>query len=194
VAENGINVCVLGQMDKVTRVIMFDLNAKRPVQLSKVSDLKVLAEAGLEFIDKADGIRNDCAIIHMHHHNSELALGDDHLEVDSLVHTALSEPKGLEHTRKLLVPMVTRLLKPVEYLDKVQNVHAGIRGFVAQEMLYVEDFIVLELAIEVCTLDIYLVHLEAKTVGHCNDSTHGRKFGHQCISVIIVNTADLAEC
>jgi len=185
VAENGVNVHALGQMDKATRAITFDLNAKHPVQLSKVSDLEVLAEAGLEFIDEVDGICDDCAIIHVYYHNGELALGNNHLEVDSLVYTTLREPEGLEHAGKLLVPTATRLLEPIKCLDKAQNTRTGIRGFVAQGILHVEDFVVLEFAIQVCTLDINLVHLEAEAVGHHNNSTHGRKLGYQHISVII---------
>jgi len=120
-AKDGINVCALRQVDKAARVIVFDLNAEHPVQLSKVGDLEVLAEAGLEFLGEVDGVCDDCAIVHMHHHNGKLALGDDHLEVDGLVHTALHEPKGLEDAGELLVPMATRLLEPIKGLDKAQN-------------------------------------------------------------------------
>ena len=70
---------------------------------------------------------------------------------------------------------------------------AGIEGLVAQGMLHVKDLMILELAVEICTLDVYLVHLEAKAVGHCNDSVHGHKLRHQHICVIIVNATDLAE-
>ena len=191
--KDGVNVRVLRQVDEAAGAIVFDLNAKHPVQLSKVGDLEVLAEASLEFLDEADGVRDDCAIVHMHHHNGELALGDNHLEVDGLVHTALREPEGLEDAGELLVPMATRLLEPVKGLDKVQNARAGVRRLVAQGMLHVEDLVVLELAIQVCTLDVYLVHLKAKAVGHCNDGACGCKLGHQRICVVVVNAANLAE-
>jgi hypothetical protein len=124
-------------VDEAARAIAFDLNTKHPVQLSKVCDLEVLAEASLEFIDEADGVCNDHAIIHMHHHNGEFALGDDDLEVNGLVHTALHEPERLEDAGELLVPMMTRLLEPIKGLDKVQDAHASIRGLVAQGMLHV---------------------------------------------------------
>ena len=60
-------------------------------------------------------------------------------------------------------------------------------------MLHVKDLIILELAVEICTLDVYLMHLEAKAVGYCDDSMHGHKLGHWCICVVIVDTTDLAE-
>ena len=74
-AANSFNVHALRQVDKAARAIMFDLNTKHPVQLSKVSDLEVLAEANLEFNDKVGVVHDDHAIVHMHHHNSEFALG-----------------------------------------------------------------------------------------------------------------------
>ena len=120
-------------------------------------------------------------------------LADDDLEINGLVHTTLYEPKGLEDTGELLVPTVTRLLELIKGLDEVQDVHASIEGLVAQGMLHVEDLIVLELAVEICTLDVYLVHLEAEVVGHCDDSVCGHKLGHQHICVIMVNATDLAE-
>ena len=116
---NGFNVCMLRQVDKAARVITFDLNTEHPVQLSKVSDLEMLAEAGLEFNNKAGVVHDNCAIIHMHHHDGEFALIDNNLEVNGLVHTTLHEPEGLEDTGELLVPMATRLLEPIKGLDKV---------------------------------------------------------------------------
>ena len=193
IAANGFNVCVLRQVDEVAGAITFDLNTEYPVQLSKVSDLKVLAEAGLEFNDEAGVVYDDRAIVHMYHHDGESALADNNLEVNGLVHTALHEPKGLEDAGELLVPMATRLLEPIKGLDKAQNTCAGIEGLVARGMLHVEDLIVLELTVEVCTLDVYLVHLKAEVVGHCDDSVHGCKLGHWRICVIIVDAADLAE-
>ena len=192
-AANGFDVCALRQVDKAAGAITFDLNTKHPVQLSKVSDLEVLAEADPEFNNKAGVIHNDHAIIHMHHHNGEFALADDDLEINGLVHTTLYELEGLEDTGELLVPMVTRLLEPIKGLDKVQDMCASIEGLVARGMLHVEDLIVLELAVKICTLDVYLVHLEAEVVGHCDDGACGHKLGHQLICVIIVDTADLAE-
>jgi hypothetical protein len=124
-------------VDEAAGAIAFDLNTEHPVQLSKVCDLEVLAKAGLEFIDEADGVCDDHAIIHMHHYNGEFALGDDDLEVNGLVHTALHEPKGLEDAGELLVPMMTRLLEPIKGLDEVQDTYAGIGGLVAQGMLHV---------------------------------------------------------
>ena len=123
---NGFNVCALRQVDKAARVIAFDLNTKHPVQLSKVSDLEVLAEASLEFNNKAGVVRDDRAIVHMHHHDGEFALIDNNLEVNGLVHTTLHEPEGLEDTGELLVPMATRLLEPIKGLDKVQDTCAGV--------------------------------------------------------------------
>jgi hypothetical protein len=135
--EDGFDVRTLGQVDEVARAIAFDLNTKHPVQLSKVCDLKVLAEAGLEFIDEADDVCNDRAIVHMHHHNGEFALGDNDLEVNGLVHTALHEPEGLEDTGELLVPMMTRLLEPIKGLDEAQDACAGVGGLVAWGMLHI---------------------------------------------------------
>ena len=191
--KDGFNVCALRQVDEAARVIVFDLNAEHPVQCSKVSDLKVLAEAGLEFIDKVDGVCNNRAIVHMHHHNGEFALGDNNLEVNGLVHATLHEPKGLEDAGELLVPAAARLLEPIKGLNEAQYTHAGIRGLVAWGTLHIQDLVVLELAIEICTFDVYLVHLEAKVVGHGNDGAHGRKLGHWRICVIVVDATDLAE-
>ena len=67
-AANGFNVRMLRQVDEVAGAITFDLNTEHPVQLSKVSDLKVLAEAGLEFNDEVGVVYDDRAIVHMYHH------------------------------------------------------------------------------------------------------------------------------
>ena len=77
---------------------MLDFNAEHPVQLSEVSDLEVHAQAGLEFLDEADGGGDDRAIVHMHHDDCKVALCGDGSEVNSLVYSTLLEPKGIKNT------------------------------------------------------------------------------------------------
>src|SRR5438105_4971180 len=151
-------------MDNLARAIAFDLNAEHPVQLSKISDLKMLTEAGLEFLNKSDGGGNNRAVIHMDYHDSELTFDNDSSEVNGLIDGTLLESKLDEDTCKLLVPPAARLLKPIEGLDEVQNVRACIRNLVAQGMVHVEDLVVIKFPIEISTFDINLVHLHAKVI------------------------------
>ena len=58
-AEDCVDVCALGQEVDAAWAIAFDLDAEHPVQFSKVHDLEVLVEAGLEFLDEADGGGSD---------------------------------------------------------------------------------------------------------------------------------------
>ena len=85
------------------------------------------------------------------------------------------------------------LLEPVEGFDEAQDARACIRGLVARRVLHVKDHVVIEFPIEIGTLDVYLVHLHVEAVGHHDDGVHGCEFGHRCIRVVIVNTANLAE-
>jgi hypothetical protein len=192
-AEDGIDICLLGEMHSMTHTIMFDLDAEHLVELTKVSDLDMCAEPSLEFLNKIDGGGNNCIIANVHNHNNELALELDHFEVDGLVNSTLLKAKGDEDARKLLVSVVARLFKAIEHFDKAQDACAGIGVFVARRMLHVQHLILIEFTVEICTLDVNLVHLYAKAISHCDDSVCGCKFSHWHIHVIVVNAADLAE-
>src|SRR6266403_4971587 len=60
-------------------------------------------------------------------------------------------------------------------------------------MLHVQDLVVLQLAVQVRSLDVYLVQLKIKTVSHCNDGSGGWQPGYRCVSVVIIDLVDLAE-
>jgi hypothetical protein len=160
-------------VDNLAGVIVFDLNAKHPVQLSEISDLEMLTEAGLEFLNKSDGGGNNQAVIHMDYHNSELAFDNDGSEVNGLIHSALLESKLDKDTCKFLVPLAARLLKPIKGLDEAQNMYACIRNLVAWGMVHVEDLIVVEFPVEISTFDINLVHLHAQAICYCYNGTCG---------------------
>ena len=93
VAKNCVNVCVLGYVDDLAGAIAFDLDAQHPVQLSEICDFEVHVEAGLEFLDKADSSGDDCAIVHMDYHDSELTLDNNDSKINCLIHSALPESK-----------------------------------------------------------------------------------------------------
>jgi hypothetical protein len=136
-AEDGINICLLEEMHGMTHAITFDLDAEHPVQLTKVSDLDMCVEPGLEFLNETDGGGDDCTIVNVHDHDNKLALKLDHFEVDGLVNSTLLEAKGDEDAGKLLVPVAARLFEAIECFDEVQDAHAGVGVFVARRMLHV---------------------------------------------------------
>jgi hypothetical protein len=60
-------------------------------------------------------------------------------------------------------------------------------------MLHIQHLILIEFAVEVCILDINLVHLYTKVIDHHNDSICEHKFSHWHVYIVIVNAADLAK-
>ena len=63
------------------------------MQLSEISDLEVLTEADLEFLNESDSGGDDRAIVHMDYHDRELAFDKDDSVINSLIHGALLESK-----------------------------------------------------------------------------------------------------
>ena len=124
--ENGVDVCPLGKVHGAARAVAFDFDAEHPIPLAEVSNLNMLAKAGLEVLNEADSGGDDHAIVHMHHDDGQLALVHDHLEIDGLVNSALLETEGDEDAGQLLIPAAARLLEAVECFDEAQNARAGV--------------------------------------------------------------------
>ena len=85
------------------------------------------------------------------------------------------------------------MLEPIKGFDKAQNTHACIGSLVAQRVMHVEDLLVVEFPVEISTFDVNLVHLHVETIGHCNDGACQCKFGYWCVSVVVVDTTNLAS-
>jgi len=68
-----------------------------------------------------------------------------------------------------------------------------ITGLIAWWMHYVQDCILIQDSIQVCTFDIQLVKHQSKLVSHGNYGSGGCHFGHRCVGVIVVNSPYLTE-
>ncbi len=98
-------------MDGAGLLIAPHLDAKHPVQFTKVSDLDMAAQSCLEVLNEVCHAGGDGAVVDMHSDNYEvLILGNEFIE-DGLVHSRLIKAKGKENQMKLLVPGCTACLR-----------------------------------------------------------------------------------
>ena len=84
-SQDGIDVCMLGQMNGVSLMILLDLDFKHPVKLTKIGDFDMLPKAGLEVLNKAEEACGNDAVVDMHCDNCKLILGLVMLVKDCLI-------------------------------------------------------------------------------------------------------------
>src|SRR5712672_3917947 len=96
VAQDRVEVCMLGEMDGACFMISVHLDPEHPVELSKIGNLDMLPQTILEVHNKLRGAGSDGTVIHMHSNHSGHTCGCVSLEKDCLVDLALSEAQGSE--------------------------------------------------------------------------------------------------
>jgi hypothetical protein len=78
-------------VDGTSLAVILDLDAKHPMQLTKVHNLDMLMQAGLELLNEVDIGGSDGAVIDMHSSDGELTLAYINLEENSFIDQASFE-------------------------------------------------------------------------------------------------------
>ena len=171
---------------------MLDLDTKQPVQLAEICDLDMLVEPSLECVNGKGVAGCNRAVAHMHSDDDNRVWGLGVFVENSLIDFALLEAKGSEDLSEFLVPASTSLFEPVQGLAKVQNVSRVVLA-ISRGVTHMQYLLGCELTVQVHTLDVDLVQLKPKTIGHGNDCTRSWKSCDWGIGIKVINTLDLAE-
>ena len=135
------------------------LNPKQPVELAQISDLDVLPDVALKLINFIQGLGSDGAIVNMDNVNDELT-GHPASEVNGLVNRTLGKTQLINKDHhQSLVPVASTLLQTVQGLSKVTDLVGIVSQFKTRWLPHVDDFIIGECSIEICTLDVNLMKL-----------------------------------
>ena len=95
-AQDGVNVHMLGQVHGTAYTVMLDLKPKHPVEPLQVSHLKLLVKAFNELVDELVTAHSDCAVVNMDHDYCEGVQLLVSLVEDSLVNETLLKAEGSE--------------------------------------------------------------------------------------------------
>src|SRR5712671_6410780 len=64
---------------------------------------------------------------------------------------------------------------------------------VTRQVLHVQHLVVVQLPIQVRSLNVHLVQLKIKMVSHRNNGSGGWESSHRCVCVVVIDAIDLAE-
>jgi hypothetical protein len=163
------------------------------VKLTEVCDFNVLAQAGLELVDEVYVAGSDGAVVHMYCGDCDFIFGLVLLVEDGLVDWAFGELEGIEYAGEFLVPAPARLFEVIEGLPQAQDACSSVTWFVTRGVLHVQHLVVIQLSIQVRSLNVDLVQLKTQAVSHGNNGSGGRESGHRCIGVVVIDTINLTE-
>ena len=179
-------------MYSASRSVTPDFDTKHPVKLTKIGDLDMLGEAGLECVDSDGTAGCDHAVIHVHCDGDYCTWGLGVFVENGLVDLALLETEGSEDLSEFLVSTPTSLLEPIQRLVKAQNATRVVLA-ISRGVTHIQHFFSCEFSVQICTLDVDLVQNESKAIGHCNDGMQGWESCNLGIGNEVVDSLDLAE-